>query len=298
MAQGNEATAQSALDEWTESLVPATVVAAQAQRNRRENKPKINYATLVSGKASPKNDQLMNVLNSAKKDVSEKDDDLKAATAKLTVFAKDHCTTFSDFKAYGMEIANPVAVEYKRLFLDSNGDYYNILKANMAARALNPLVAVTMSDLELKEALNDLSAYGFDELRPAAIQDIIAEIPTYRGIIASTSKSFWSEVDGAEQYNRGLKKKQEDDPEQYANHTWHDDRIEQSRRVWEWWRIKGIKLHFFFSAARLVALVPLSSASVERVFSQVKFIIETVGQNVLEETLETRVMERVNDYSI
>lgn len=152
-----------------------------------------------------------------------------------------------------------------------------------------------MSDLELKEALNDLSAYGFDEFRHAAIHDIIAEIPTYHGIIASTSKSFWSEVDGAEQYDR---KKQEDDPEQYANHTWYDDRIKQSRRVWEWWRIKGIKSHYFFSAARLVAIVPLSSASVERVFSQVKFIIETVGINVLEETLETRVMERVNDYSL
>jgi hypothetical protein len=42
----------------------------------------------------------------------------------------------------------------------------------------------------------------------------------------------------------------------------------------------------------------LSSASVERVFSQVKFIIETVGHNPMEETLETRVMERVNDYSV
>ena len=119
-----------------------------------------------------------------------------------------------------------------------------------------------------------------------------------RGIIASTSKSFWSKVDGAAKYDHGLKKKQEEDPEKFADHTWQGDRIEQSRRVWEWWRVKGSKLHYFFSAACLVAIVPLSSASVERVFSQVKFIIETVGQSVLEETLETRVMERVNDYSI
>jgi len=47
----------------------------------------------------------------------------------------------------------------------------------------------------------------------------------------------------------------------------------------------------FFTAARLVALVPISNALVERVFSQVKHIMETIGVHVLEETLETRVME-------
>ena len=55
-------------------------------------------------------------------------------------------------------------------------------------------------------------------------------------------------------------------------------------------------LTYFFIAARLVALVPISIAAVERVFSQVKFIVETSGVSVLEETLETRLMERVNRY--
>ena len=60
--------------------------------------------------------------------------------------------------------------------------------------------------------------------------------------------------------------------------------------------MKAVKFNYFFTAARLVALVPISSASVERVFSQVKFIIETTGVRALEESLETRVMERVNVY--
>ena len=34
----------------------------------------------------------------------------------------------------------------------------------------------------------------------------------------------------------------------------------------------------------------------ERVFSQVSIIIGSIGENVLEETLECRVMERVNKY--
>ena len=66
--------------------------------------------------------------------------------------------------------------------------------------------------------------------------------------------------------------------------------------MWEWWCAKCNKLTYFFIAARLVALVPISSAAVERVFSQVKFIVETLGVSVLEETLETRLMERVNRY--
>ncbi len=53
-------------------------------------------------------------------------------------------------------------------------------------------------------------------------------------------------------------------------------------------------------AVRLVVLVQTSSASVEPVFvfSQVKIIVDTIGigELTLESTLETRLMQRVNDY--
>ena len=91
-------------------------------------------------------------------------------------------------------------------------------------------------------------------------------------------------------------KKKEEHPGKSDHHTWQGDRIEQARRVWEWWRAKAPNVPFFYTAARLAAIVPISSASVERVFSQVKFIIEAVGESLLEETLETRLMERVNSY--
>lgn len=218
---------------------------------------------------------------------------------RLETFVNDHCVTYEDFRAHGLKVATPVAEEYQRLFISSTGDYCNIMKANMAARALNPLVAATMNNLQLREALTDLSAYGFDELRPSAIQDIMTELPTYRGAIASTHSSFWSEIDGAKKFDLDLKKKIKENPDEYdANRTWQNDRIEQSRRVWEWWRVMAPKLPRFFTAARLVALVPLSSASVERVFSQVKMIVDQVGDSVLEETLEARVMERVNNYNL
>ena len=168
----------------------------------------------------------------------------------------------------------------------------------MASRALNPLVARDMSDQQLIEALEDLTAFGYDELRAAAIKDLIDEIPKYRAAINSTSDSFWKGVEGAAKYDHDLEKKKANDPEKYGDHTWQGDRIKQARRVWEWWRAKGDRFSYFFTAAaaRLVAITPITSASVERVFSQVKFIIEAVGESMLEETLETRVMERVNHY--
>ena len=66
--------------------------------------------------------------------------------------------------------------------------------------------------------------------------------------------------------------------------------------MWELWRVKADKLPKLFTVARLIAIVHISSATVERVFSQVKFILDTICDNALEETLETRVMERCNRY--
>ena len=65
---------------------------------------------------------------------------------------------YEDFKELGVDVACPVAEEYKCLFLKSKGDYNNIVTAYITARALNPLVAATMSD----EGLVDLSSADFD----------------------------------------------------------------------------------------------------------------------------------------
>jgi hypothetical protein len=129
---------------------------------------------------------------------------------------------------------------------------------------------------------------------------MIDELPAYLVVVNATPDDFWGEVDGAAKYDEKLTEKQEsDDPEiaaKFAGKTWNDDRIEKARRIWEWWKTYHYKLTYFSTAARLVALVQTSSASVERVFSQVKIIVEAIGETALESTLETRLMCRVNDY--
>jgi hypothetical protein len=83
--------------------------------------------------------------------------------------------------------------------------------------------------------------------------------------------------------------------------SWLGDPAEKNRRIWEWWvtRVRGEASAFkhWPTALRLIALVQPSSADVERLFSQLKLIIQQIGESGLEEGIETRVMVRVNKLS-
>jgi hypothetical protein len=80
---------------------------------------------------------------------------------------------------------------------------------------------------------------------------------------------------------------------------WENDPAEKARRIWEWWVTRANDTTKFFNfwptALRLVVLVQPSSAFVERVFSQIKLIIEQIGVSCLEETVEARTMVRCNN---
>ena len=56
------------------------------------------------------------------------------------------------------------------------------------------------------------------------------------------------------------------------------------------------EFRFWTKALRLVALVQPSSAEVERLFSQLKLIVEQIGVRGLEEGYEARTMTRVNQF--
>ena len=254
----------------------------------------------VNGEAvQPVSQELVDAHENAKKACVEKKKAFDDLVAEMVKFVESHCTTFEGFKELGMEAAAPMIKEYIRLFISADGDYHQCVEAYIAARLLNPLAARYMINIELEEAIRDgLCHFGFDEFRRGSglLDGMIGEIAKYRAAIDSTGANFWSQVEGAEKYDKDLREKAEEDPVKYAGRTWMDDRVETARRVWEWWRAKRHLFTYFSMAARLVATVLISSAAVERVFSQIKLIVEAVGNSALEETLETRVMERVNMY--
>eukprot|EP00986_Skeletonema_menzelii_P008215 scaffold3408_cov154-Skeletonema_menzelii.AAC.1 len=106
------------------------------------------------------------------------------------------------------------------------------------------------------------------------LTDCIEEIPKYLAKLHSTPETIWSEVEGAKEYHTKLERKKQQDPEKHGNHTWRDDRIEATRRAWERWRCCRKNFTYLSLAARLVVLISITSTSVERVFSQVKFIMK------------------------
>jgi hypothetical protein len=76
--------------------------------------------------------------------------------------------------------------------------------------------------------------------------------------------------------------------------TWEDDPGEEARRIWIWWSDVHDQFASFSTALRLVALVQTSSASVERLFSVLKLLVDAIGNSMLEETLETRLFVKYN----
>ncbi len=118
-------------------------------------------------------------------------------------------------------------------------------------------------------------------------------IPTF------ANDEFWNNLDGSSEYDEKLATRIGNGT--IGNDvTWKDDPIESARRVWEFWRVhrKNMKIFHIAKAARLIALVQISSASVERIFSQMKLIWDSCGDSIAEKTLFGHVCERCNTYEV
>ena len=75
---------------------------------------------------------------------------------------------------------------------------------------------------------------------------------------------------------------------------WKLDDGEYACRIWEWWRARANDFPCFTLALRLVVLAQLSSCSVERVFSRLKFIQDVCSGGIYEDSLEMRLFIQCN----
>ena len=305
-AKSAESDASSALLEFKSQNAASS---SSLTRNRRTNSTlsSLSYRTMANPASRPsaQNQQhkaLQDTLHAAKDLVKEKDSLHRSAIDGLSEFKEGKLITKDDFRNHGIKVVRPIFKDYIRLFLSPNGDFKNLSSAYYAARVMNPLVAAKMSVAGIEAAVKGLKEFGFDEFRDGGgiIDNMIEQIPSYLAKVDRTGVDFWNSVEGAKEYDDKLAKKAVKDAAKYGNKTWKDDPIEQARRVWEWWRANRSSpgIHFFATAARLLALVQVSSVSVERIFSQVKLICETTGVQPLEETVEVRLFERCNTYLV
>ena len=78
---------------------------------------------------------------------------------------------------------------------------------------------------------------------------------------------------------------------------WKKDPGERAHRIWEWWKLRMIDnpdFTFIRNCIRRVVLAQLSSCSVERVFSQLTQIQNTVGNNLFQEMINNYMYLRCN----
>ena len=98
----------------------------------------------------------------------------------------------------------------------------------------------------------------------------------------------WSTVPGCDAYDKALSTATEDESSivrEVRPKSWQDDPVERARRVWEWWTLRWGTFPAWKGALRLVVLVQPSSATAERVFSQLKLIVDACGESMLAETV-------------
>jgi hypothetical protein len=173
-------------------------------------------------------------------------------------------------------------------FDSSDGPYMGLMQMLKAAELFNPLVAKGKGMDWMRDRIQLLSSFGFAQFKTQRLLvGIEGELELYTQVLNLLFE--WDEVDGAESYNKKQQKQNDG-----SDSSWREDSMEVARRVWEWWRYKKDDFLYITEAVRLVALVQTSSASVERVFSQLGLILDVVGTQALDETMELRIFERVN----
>jgi hypothetical protein len=173
------------------------------------------------------------------------------------------------------------------MFFTEGGPCHWLVQACRGATVFNPLKMKGKSVDEVSLLVRELKHFQFPEFTVTFLDSMIEEIPTYLAFLDS-AQCDWSKLKGAGKHDSKARMTGGD------SESWKDDPAELARRVWEWWRGRMNRFTFFKEAVLLVVLVQVSSASVERVFSQLKLILESGGSECLNDMNELRVFERVN----
>ena len=92
---------------------------------------RVDYATMAgrlsAGTNNKENTELYDTLQSVKQEEEEKDNEHFLSLFRMSRFQRDNCITYEDFRALGVEAAQPIADEYKCLFVSPGGEYQTSL---------------------------------------------------------------------------------------------------------------------------------------------------------------------------
>lgn len=204
--------------------------------------------------------------------------------------------TVNDLVRHGKNIAKPALDYYRSNFNDEGGDMYNLKRASKACQIFNPFVLKEVSINLLELLVDDLQYFEYRCFTKEFLNRMKKELPL---AIEHANKMFdWESIKPSKQYetrlDRKIKRKKLDKDH---NFDWKMDAGEKACRIFEWWKVRFTDTTMFTCfrfALRLVVLSQMSSCSVERVFSQLKLVRETCGENMMEDMTEIRMFMRCN----
>ena len=179
------------------------------------------------------------------------------------------------------------------------GELKELKEAFMAGRVFDPIILATMSVAEGEHCIDELVKFGFPEFgREAVITDLKSELPTAIAAAREIGSFNWSTIAGCKEYDAKIGETAVLLDNSIVRETcptsWKDDPTERARRTWKWWIVRWSTMPAWKKALRLVVLVQPSSAAAERVFTQLKLIVEACGESMLAETVLYRMLRRCN----
>ena len=138
-----------------------------------------------------------------------------------------------------------------------------------------------------------LPLFNFPEFDHEFINKFVKEIPDIVHRVV-TFEFDWGEFKKSRLFETSLEKRRRIMGDA-VDDDWKNDAGKKATRIWGWWQsivIDESIFPCFLSALRLVVILQVSSCTVERVFSQMKYALDFCG-NVYEDHLEVRMFARL-----
>ena len=271
-------------------------------------------------------------VSSAKRNVTQAEKVLKEAMDAFDAWDQQYGQLLraNGVMQYGRSCIRPGHIKYREQFVDNGGRCTKLRLASRGAKVFDPFILKMTSIAALELIADELSYFesspGTSLFTPQFIRLLKSEIPAAK---EHAEKEFdWNSVPKSDNYRdrshrRELKKEHarvrmeyvdrgdvtaEYEPYQQSDivgdrrepalsDNWKDDLGEYDMRIWEWWRPRWVGLKsftYFDEAIRKVVLFKLSSAIVERDFSQYVAVKNVCGNQLRKSMLQNRIMNRCN----
>ena len=205
--------------------------------------------------------------------------------------------TLESLVQHGKDILKPAADYFYNIFQKEDGECHHTLEIAEAAQMFNPIFLAGLSDSDVEVVLHDLAeklkATKFKQFESDTfMRRLKEEMP--KVLNAAKRDHGLDKYAPSRRYKTRLQRRIRRLGKDESELDWKEDGGEYAERIWQWWKARKKHYPMHYLALRLIVLIQLSSCSVERVFSKLKEIRDAVGDRMLEDISEIRLLLQCN----